>query len=392
MALGFAPYLLGNLKSLMDLNYAGLKITPAGLVKLAVTNNPKLNISSINGESTNGLKLSTGGGQIREVRYKFLPPIVPSQVASEDNCDNDVSFQYSEGTLSAPLYSKLSFLLEWGFVERYQAESVRVQQIGAAPTTPVLMELFDQLMHCVRGIVGKMDSELLGQVVWGTNVTTGNNAAKTININKDGSVFDLSGGMIELLSDVAENEISGDILLAGSGLANKYDIARRSAAIGLNGAGLNQAAIGGYEWYNDLQAATVWGQNQVGAFAKGAIGLVDIDRYIAWKNGRHGTSIFTQIELPVSSGEGVVFLPFNLQIKEIDCPTEMFDGYTTRVVDRGYQVIVSKNYGLYQPPTSIYQAADRMSGFNGALRYEFTNDCAPCDSAPKPIFPPMGNN
>ncbi len=376
--LGFAPALLIHLKTLMEQNYAGFNITPAGFLSTLVKNNPRLKISSVDGVSLpdSGMKLSTSGGQVREVKYKYLPPITDAQVSDEDNCDNDASFQYSEGTLSAPLFSKLSFLLEWGFVERYQAEAARIVSTGV-PTTPVLNELLEQLLHTTRGIIANMDSKLLNQVVWGTNVVTGNNAAKVININKSGDTLDLSSGMIELLSDVAENEINGVPLLVGSGLMNKYNIAK--AGFGVNGAGMNIGALNAYEWAYDIKAGTNWGANQVGAFAKGAIGLVDIDKYVGWKTGKFGTSTFLQIMLPIQSGAGAIMMPFNLQIKEIDCPTEMFDGYTTRVVDRGYQVIVSKAYGLFQPPTSIYQATDRMAGYNGALRYSFTNDCAPCE-------------
>jgi hypothetical protein len=391
--LGFAPALLIHLKTLMGSNYAGYKITPAGFVKTLVKNAPSLSITSVDGRSlpSNGIKLSTSGGQVREVKYKYLSPITPSQVAKEDNCDNDASFIYQEGSLTAPMFSKLSFILEWDFVERYTAEAAQIQNVGV-PSTPVLNELLEQIMHTARGIVGAMDSNLLNAVVWGTNVTTGNNAAKPININKSGDVLDLSNGLIEILSDAAENEVVGEPILVGSGLMNKLAISK--AALTANGAGLNLAALNGYEWAHDIQAATVWGANQVGSFARGTVGLVDIDRYVAWKTGRFGTSDFLQISLPVESGVmgEVVMMPFNVQIKMLDCPTEMFDGYTTRVVDRGYQVIISKAYGLFQPPTTIFQATDRMAGYNGALRYEVSNDCDPCEGgvAPKPV-PPFAN-
>ena len=107
---------------------------------------------------------------------------------------------------------------------------------------------------------------------------------------------------------------------------------------------------------------------------------MDIDRYIAWKAGKHGTSHFAQIMLPIETvaGAAPVMLPFNLQLREIDCPEDGFDGYTTRKMGRGWQVLLSKNFGLYQPPTDIYQAGDRLAGNNGSLRYQIGNVCDPC--------------
>jgi len=376
--LGFAPAILQHLKVLMAQNYGGVKITPAGFTKLLVQNNPNLRVSSIDGEKLTGMKLSTSGGHIRGVRVKSLPRITPDQVKSEDNCDNDVGFQYIESDINAPLYSKLGFQLEWGFVERYQKEASDLKSTGK-PNTPVLNELLEQLMHCVNGIIGDMDNKLLGSITFGNNVVTGNNLAKTININKQGNVLDLSEGLVEMLNDANQNEFVGDMLLTGSGLFNKFTIAKPN--ISANQAGIDLSGFAGYKWYNDLYASSKLGANEVAAFAKGAVGLVDIDRYLTWKAGKFGNSHFCQIMLPVESGiEGMapVMMPFNLQIIEKDCPAEAFNGYNVRQMGRGWTVLISKAYGLWQAPTSQFQATDRLANTNGSLRYVITNDCNDC--------------
>ena len=378
--LGFAPSILLNMKQMVQQNYAGTKISPAGFLKLLREHTPNVSISSIDGQSTQGgaIKVSTARGHIRDVKYKYLQPVTPGQVSSEDNCENDIGFQYKEGQLSTPLFSKIGINLEWGFVERYQEASSNPANIGN-PNVPVIQEMVDQIMHSIRGIVGHMDSQLLNSVVWGTNVRTGNNAASLLNINKQGNVLDLSGGVTQMLADSRNNEFVGDLLLAGSGTFDNFQVARNH--ISANSAGMNLGSQGGYEWNFDVNAAGVWGADQVGAFSKGSVGLVDLDRYIAWKTGRMGTSEFAQIFLPVESvieGAAPLMMPFNLQIKEFDCPHEAFDGYTTRVVDRGYTILISKAYGLFQPPADQFQATDRLVGNNGALRYQFSNDCDPC--------------
>ena len=152
---------------------------------------------------------------------------------------------------------------------------------------------------------------------------------------------------------------------------------------------MNLAALNGYKFYNDINSTTNvnWGANYVGVFAKGTIGYIDIDRYVAWKTGRFGTSWFAQIQLPIESSEGVVTMTnFNLQIIERDCPTEQYDGYNDTQVDRGYQVIISKRFGLFQQPTDAFQAGDRLNGNNGSLRYTLTNDCDPCHVVTEPVI------
>ena len=381
--MGFVPYLLIHLKMLLEQNYTGTKITPSGFLKLLIENKPNAQLTSVNGESVEYGKLSTASGMIRELKYKFLPRITDDQIGDTDNCDNDFGFQYTEGSIETPLFSKGGFQIEWGFVERYEAEAARLVATGN-PSTPVLNELVTQLMHAVNGMIVNIDKKLLNQLVFGVNAESGNNLAKPLNINKDGSVLDLSNGITEILSDAAINEFAGEPLIVGSGLFNKFEIAKSN--IGLNGGGMNQGTQGGYKFYYDLNTAGAaeLGVDQIGVFAANSVGFFDIDRYIAWKAGKHGNSWFCTIHLPVENsvaGAAPVMMPFNLQIKEIDCPEDDFDGYSTRTMDRGYKIIITKRFGLFQQPLNAYQAADRLTGTNGALRYTVANDCDSCGGA-----------
>ena len=378
MAQGFAPALLTHLKTLMAQNYGGIKITPAGMLKALIENNPNLDVSTIDGERLRGLKLSTDGGHIRDVRVKYLPRITYDQISEKDDCENNVGFSYSESSIAAPRFAKLGFQLEWDLVERYEKASSDLVNMGN-PDVGVLREVETQVMHCVNGIISRINGTLIGDLVFGINETTGVNTAKTININKDGSVLNLSDGITEILSDAQQNEFVGDAILVGNGVMNKFEIAKSS--IGINGGGLNRGTQTGYSWYNDVNSAVIptMGANTVAAFAKGSVGFVDIDRYISWKSGAFGNSYFAQILLPVESGEGVVTtMPFNLQVRELDCPAEAYDGYESRTMGRGYQVLISKAYGLWQAPSNQFQATDRLAGNNGSLLYKVTNDCDPC--------------
>lgn len=388
MALGFVPALLQHLRVVEEQNYGGVKITPSGFLKALIENNPTLRAVGAGGETIDPLKLSTKAGHIRDVKLKYLPRIIDSQIGEDDDCENDQIFQYNEMQLDAPLFRKFSFFLDWRFVERYEQAASQLTSTGS-PNVSVLQEVIEQLQHAVNGLIVSMDKALLGQVTWGVNSETGNNAAKAININKDSSVLDLSSGIVEILNDAQLNEFVGELIIVGNGLMNKFEIAKGALA-GTNNA-INLAALSGYKFYHDISSTTNgnWGANQLGVFAKGNIGYVDIDRYVAWKTGRFGTSQFAQIMLPINSGGVITNTAFNLQIIERDCPTKQYDGYEDTTVDRGFQVIISKRFGLFQQPNDAFQAGDRLTGNNGSLRYELFNECDPCEGGilPNPPFP-----
>ena len=372
MPLGFAPNLLGDLRDLTLENYPGMKITPAGFLRLLIENNPNLQVGSINGNRvSNGMPLTNDLGHIKEVKVKYKPRIVPSQVREEHNCDNQVVMQYTESEITAPRVAEFSFYKERSFLSRYMEEATQKRTVGTPPTG-TLRELVDDMMHVVNGLIGKIDLQVTSDVNWGVNVATGLNTAQSININKDATVLDLSNGVLKILADAQVNELMGELLIAGSGLMNNYEIMRGVSSA--DGAGIDRKQLGGYKWYYDLYAPTSWGANQVGVFAPGTVGFVDIDNYIAFKAGKLGNSWFTRVLLPVQTGNTVTQMWFDLQIKEYDCPVELFDGYETRALGPGYQFILSKNYGLWQAPSNSVQATDRLFGANGSLRYVLLTD------------------
>lgn len=372
----FAPFLLQHLKQLIGANAPETKISPTGFTKMLLENEPKLQV-----KPSEVLRLNEADGHIKQIRLSYLRRITPDDVSTTDDCENDLIPVYNDMVLEAPHFAKFSFWLSDDTIARYMSEASRTVSVGQ-PASQLMMEQITTLMTVVNGIVGKIDQTLLGDVTWGINQVTGLNTATTININKNATVMDLETGFAKLLSDAAENEISGDLLIAGSGLFNNFMLQKPFS--GINQAGINQAAATGYKWYFDVYAknAATFGTNQVGVFAPGTIGFVDLQKYIAFRSGLKGTSYFFQIPLPVAVGQGdgtTQMMIFDAQLKYIDCPTVIYNGYSNIEVNRGWQLILSKNYGLFQQPTDGYTAADRLTGNNGALRYTFTNTCDSCE-------------
>ena len=66
-------------------------------------------------------------------------------------------------------------------------------------------------------------------------------------------------------------------------------------------------------------------------------------------------------------------LIFDLQLKYIDCPTTVTVNGVNTTVNRGWEVIISKEFALWVQPTDAYAASDELAGSNGTLKYFVTN-------------------
>lgn len=221
-------------------------------------------------------------------------------------------------------------------------------------------------------------------VKFGVNQVTGSNAAQTVNIPKDATQFDLQSGITKILADAQENEFCGAINIVGSGIMNNFAIQQLVACC--NAAGVDMSKFTGFNWYNDLYAKTAWGTNQIGVFSEGSVGLVDITRFKGFRAGNKGVSTFFTLPLPVecpACNGGYDSLVFDAQLKYFDCPGDLATDCDADDVpfERGYAVILSKTFGLFNIPSDAYQneaaygdcGTDRLTGNNGTLRYTVTN-------------------
>lgn len=378
MANGFVPYILARLKDMAQQNYQGFKITPSGFVQSLLENAPPAaRVGSVNGleiGGTPGVKLNNVNGHIRTVQFKHLPRILSSQIQTADDCDNDLMFSYSESSINTPRYASLSFFVDWSRVEYYENEASRAVSLGN-PAYGTISEVEEQLLHCANGLVTAINDRLVQDVSWGANANNGGlNTARPINVDNDATVFDLSNGFSQVLADARFNEFQGAPIIVGGGLIDNFMMAKGAVTMA-NAINFSQLPAANFKYYFDIASQTRWGSNQFGVFAPGTIAFVDIDRYVAWKTGRFGSSWFATIDLPVQTGNGATTMTFNMQVIEQDCPATGFeDGYGGSIArDRGYQVILSKRYGLWQLPGTTVQATDRLAGVNGSLRYTLTN-------------------
>ena len=376
MSFGFAPYLLQHLKVVAAENNPATKVTPTGFLKMLLENNPSLQLPEYE-----KLRLSNQQGHIKNVQLKYLRRINPSNIDTTDDCVNDHIPVYAETSLTAPKFAKYSFFISDDTIARYEDEASRTVALGQ-PATEFMNEQLEMLMTVVQGMVGKIDTELLKAVTFGKNVSSGNsgNTATPLNILKDATQFDLTTGIGQLLSQCQENEFTGTPLIVGGGKFNAFANYLQQLGPALNGT--NQAeAFRQIKYYYDQwsQASQTngWDVDNIGVFSKGSIGFVDLDKYIGFRSGTKGISTFFRIPLPVvpAQNDGTAdLMTFDAQLRYLDCPTDISDGYgDTVTVSRGWQLIISKNYGLFQIPGDAYQSGDRLYGNNGAMLFNITN-------------------
>lgn len=373
MSLGFVPNLLTHLKSVSESAYPGAKITAPGYLKMLLATGGS-GIQVVN-EGWNGDE-----GHFREMKVKYRTRGIEDNTSETDNCDVDVIPVYNEADASLRFYRQVGIYLDDATIARYMTEASKTVMVGK-PATPVMNETLGAIYEQLNGLFQGIDGDLVGVqgVNFGTNARTGLATSTAININKQGTVNDLTEGFGRILADLVENEISGTPIIVGSGLFNNYDV--QKMMLSANQAGINIANFP-YQFYFDKKTATGWGSNQIGVFEPGAVKLLHRNKFKGAFAGVKGTSFFFTFSPQITDQFGASLAPFTLdaQLKYYDCPTEItVNSYGgTRTIQRGWALIVSAYYDQFNIPSDAYDAADALTGNNGTLRYTIANDCEDC--------------
>jgi hypothetical protein len=227
----------------------------------------------------------------------------------------------------------------------------------------VMAALYQTMLVKVNGLIQKINSNLLAaqNTHWGKNIPYNNTTANTISF---GNSLTLDDGIVKLISDYAVNEAVGTPQIVGNGLVTQYDILQRlKVGIDKEGFGSNPLNV-----YSDFGSISKWGANHFGVFVPGLTAFVDYERNVGSFAGVRGSSIFFTLPIPVQLANGTLTkLVLDCQLKYDECPTKNDDGDI--VSGRGWKLIMSKYYGLFNAPEDTVAATDRMNGFNGSLHY-----------------------
>lgn len=367
MALGFCPALLHHINDIAGNNAPSRKLNVAGFLAMLFCC-ANSSVSPLNDAFDNG---HTRG---MTVKYRLRPTL--ASVQTDDDCDINAQPGYLEWTVAALSHVQYSFHIADNLVAQYCEDASRMRSTGAPPTN-VMQEVYELIVEGANVVLSKINQMLVTSMAteFGINTENGSANGKFININRDSSQMILNDGIIEMLQDFRENEICGEPCIVGGGLFSAYQIALQAACC--NQAGQDARSLGVPRFFFDKQTTPIWGLNSIGVFAPGSVKFLSRNKFVGSFAGQKGTSFFATLPLPVNEfgcpQDCLSDLVFDIQLKYYDCPTTTTVNGVNTTVQRGWQVIIGKDFALWVQPDSGYAAGDPLFGTNGTLKYFFSN-------------------
>lgn len=309
------------------------------------------------------------------VKYRQRP--TSSHVSDTDDCDIDRIPAFAEWTLPTLGFKKTSFFLDDLTIQKYCEDASRQRSVGQPPTQ-VMQEHWDLIIEHANILMSEINKDLIADMAtqFGENTVTGSNTGKVININRNGDQVILDDGIVDVLRDMQENEICADPCFIGGGLWSAWNMSQVMACC--NQAGMDLSRIGLPRFFFDKSTQSIWGENSAAMLSPGSVKFIGRNKFAGAFAGQKGTSFFTKLPLPVeefgcNNDSCLRDLVFDLQLRYIDCPTTINVGETPTTVNRGWEVIISKEYALWVQPTNAYAADDDLEGTNGTLKYFLSN-------------------
>lgn len=368
MALGFCPSLLLDINDVAGSNAPERKLQIAGFLSMLFCCQDSL---------SNVVNSPYDGGHKRSATVKYFQRPLVSSVQSEDDCDINAVPAYAEWTLPSVSHKQVSFFIADETVRQYCQDASAMKTLGR---TRVMDEVYGKFLAYANTLMKAINQDLVAQMAteFGENASNGDDGGTLINFNTNGDSNILTNGMIQMQRDIQENEFCGVPCLVGGGLWSAQNM--QQAAACCNAAGIDMSKFGLPNFYFDKDTQTIWGANSAGLFAPGSVKFISFDKYVgeAW-TGLKGSSLFMNIAFPVNEfgcnlDSCLADLHFDVQIKYKDCPDSLSTvNGTPTALGRGWQVIISKDYGLWVQPTTGYAAGDSLADTNGTIKYFASN-------------------
>lgn len=374
MANGYALPILQHIAALAGTNPAR-KLSPLGFLQMLLS------------RMDDSVKWSQQykDGHETSLKVKFRRRPLKSQVRdTESNCDQAASPSYEEFDVPNLVHREVSFWLSNAQIRQYSTDASQLVKInpasGAAELqreTQVMKEVYDLFIEYGAVLLAAINEALVTQMAtqFGNNVVTGSNAARALTFSL--GTVGMQDALVQLMTDWRENELGDDVGIVGHGPFANLEMIKKFYSQMPNQQGFNMAAMAQglpNVWY-DKDAKAIWGANQVGVFAKGSVHLLTRNLYTGNFAGKLANSSFFTMALPVNEltvpQQFLDRLLFDVQIKEVDCPTEIEVNGVPTTVREGVIVFLKKKFSLFTLP-EMYQAGDPLFGTNGNLRYQIT--------------------
>jgi len=349
---GIVNAFLTNISAVAGINDPQLKVSPVGFLRALLENNATTRVTNLAGLQS---------GQDRTITVRYMNRGLLAQATTIDDCDTPITPAWTSADIGAPYFSKIGMFIADGDLRQYQIEAAQAAAAGTPPT-PLMLAMYESILAKANALIQHIDDTLVTAQAanFGVNVVTGNNAAQLVNF---GTSMNMTDGIVKLLTDAQANEVNGDLIVVGNGVVTTYDIVNRlKAGVDANGFGRANFSV-----YNDNRTVAGWGANQFGVFARGEVGFVDFNKNVGNYAGEKGGSYFFTMPIPIELANGELSaLVLDAQLKYEDCPI-YDDG--RKIADRGWKLILSKSYGLYNTPGTAFEVGDPLRGVNGSFRY-----------------------
>jgi hypothetical protein len=372
---GLNPYLLKGIETVVGTqNAPSLKIDNLGFLTALKSQNQTLQINR-----------PGGNGAVEFVQVKYLQRAVEGQVSTQQTCNTLVNQNaYQESTVALNNFAQYSLFIPDQLIQEYTSDCNMMPNLpGGIPPTAAMKEMLYEIYAGSNAILRVLDGQLLNAVSVGVNAATGSATPKQINFTVDTNDLPLTDGMTELLyeTQIINEFASGKVQIVGSGLVGRFF--KQQIAKGLAQNGLN-TTIEAMEakMYFDTKLPTIFNYSGTGndflAFSPDDLQIVEFSQYTGAYGGRKGISDFGSFVLPIQmTASDIVPVQFDYQLRYLDCPeavAQMNNYYGQSITaSRGWQMIISKYVGLFQPPTNTYKASDPLYGTNGCIQYYATN-------------------
>lgn len=362
---GFAPYLLEHIKTVAGDATPQYKLEVPGYLNL-LQSQSKPTI----------LRLDTQAGHKKTAQVRFKQRWGKEHTDTSKSCDQTNVGTRLETPVELSSTRQFAIHIEDEDIAKYEEAASRSIAVGR-PATGIMNELLEEIIIASSAILDGVNDDLATTAVSeiGNNRRTGNSNASTINIALDGTQNPLNDGLTQILADYKNNGGRGMPQVWGSGLM--YNFMLQQASKSADQAGYDTTVMArGLKFYHDLSAPTILGTNEVVVYEPNAVQIVEYLEYTGFKAGQKpGASFFGVITLPMVSNGEVLPVDFDFQLKYNDCQTTLTDAYygTELTLEKGFNLIISKQCGLFTIPDNAYRATDVLNGNRGSLRYTITN-------------------
>lgn len=353
---GVAAAIMMNISAIAGLNDPQLKITPVGFLKMLLENNAMTEVNNLP---------DIQSGQKRQIDVKYLQRGIESEVSDTDDCDTPISPSWKTTTIGDALFNKVGIFISDEDMRKYVTAATEPTALGNSAQA-VSRALYETVLSYVNALLQKIDGNLVAAqaLKFGVNAAYGSATAQPIAL---GTKAKMDDGVVKLVLDAEANEIADELLICGNGLVRAFDVYNKLKS-GTDAQGFGALDL---KAYSDPKTAAGWGANHFGVFAKGTVGFVDVPQNVGIYAGEHGGSFFFQLPMPLPLSDGTILpLAFDCQLKYIDCPEKNGEGVT--IAKRGWKLIISKTYGLFNLPNDAFKVGDPLRGVNGAFHYVAT--------------------